>query len=193
MAFAVLPMGAVILRQPPLYDEERHLLFIYPTLVAGAVLGLERLDTRLKACLVVVILVGTLHAYWQWGRFGYVYRSPLIGNGANRFMGDYWGVCLAEVSTRLAGIVTEPTEVVVDGPISIMRWHAQRVRTRLPNVALITLTDDDVHRPGKLRVNISRAGWHEWVEQDIADGKADLLFRITMPGDETACVVARYK
>ena len=47
---------AVIVLHPTIYDEERHLLFLYPPLLVLAALGLDDLGERLKYGLVVLVV-----------------------------------------------------------------------------------------------------------------------------------------
>ena len=52
---ALLWLGVIVLH-PTLYDEERHLLFLYPPLLVLAALGLDDLGERLKYGLAVLVV-----------------------------------------------------------------------------------------------------------------------------------------
>ena len=102
---ALLWLGVIVLH-PTIYDEERHLLFLYPPLLVLAALGLDDLGERLKYGLVALVVAGASLSYVEWGRYSYVYKSPLIGDRhAERFMGDYWAACVPLAIDALAGRV----------------------------------------------------------------------------------------
>jgi hypothetical protein len=111
---AALLWLAVIVLHPPAYDEERHFLYLYPPLLVVGALGLDDLDERLKAALAVLVIVTAAISYAGWGRYAYVYKSPLVGDrSADRFMGDYWGVCVPLAVDALPGRVPAGAEIVV--------------------------------------------------------------------------------
>jgi hypothetical protein len=126
---AALLWLAVIVLHPPAYDEERHFLYLYPPLLVLAALGLDDLDERLKLALAALVIVTAAVSYAGWGRYAYVYKSPLVGDrSADRFMGDYWGVCVPLAVDALAGRVPVGAEVVVPEPTDAARAQYDRRR-----------------------------------------------------------------
>lgn len=98
-----LPLLALFCTSPNIYDEERHFLFLFPTLFIAAALGLDFLPVKWKFRLSLLVVVLAVVSYGTWGKYSYIYQSNLLGRDlAGRFMGDYWGVCQNEfvLSTR---------------------------------------------------------------------------------------------
>lgn len=109
--------AAVMIRQPSLYDEERHILFLFPPLVLVCALGLNGLQDKAKFAIAAVVTVAALGSYAWWGRYAYVYKSPIIGErGSELFLGDYWGACIGEAVTVVPEFVPPKSPVKVDGP-----------------------------------------------------------------------------
>jgi hypothetical protein len=76
----VVSWCGVLVMKPALYDEERHVLFLFPPLFLLGALGLDRLPSRLKVGIAALIVVVSLASYASWGRYAYVYKSPVIGD-----------------------------------------------------------------------------------------------------------------
>jgi hypothetical protein len=191
---ALLWLG-VLLIHPTLYDEERHVLFLYPPLLLLAALGLDDLDERLKLALTVVLLATSLGSYAHWGRYAYVYKSPLIGEqSAGRFEGDYWGVCVPLAVSALEGRVPPGAEVVVSAPYDAAlteydRLRQSRFRAR-PGFGPYTLVSRPA-RPGDYSIVYNRNGGNAEVLRAIRDGRAALLWQTAMPPGDPACLIAR--
>ena len=119
----------MILLHPTIYDEERHLLFLYPPVLVIAALGLDDLGERLKYGLAVLAVASACSSYAHWGRYAYVYKSSLIGDRhAERFMGDYWGACIPLAVGALADRVPVGAPVVVPGPLDPALIQYARLR-----------------------------------------------------------------
>lgn len=116
----IAPIALVVVRQSPLYDEWRHLNFVYPALLIFAVLGAKatwdwlRVRTRGplagKAFLVVLLIsmaaIGAsmvrLHPYEA------VYFTRLAGGldgASDEFELDYWGLSYRETLDFLVDYV----------------------------------------------------------------------------------------
>jgi hypothetical protein len=192
---AALLWLAVIVLHPPAYDEERHFLYLYPPLLVLGALGLDDLDERLKAALAALVIVTAAVSYVGWGRYAYVYKSPLLGDrSADRFMGDYWGVCVPLAVDALAGRVPAGAEVAVPEPTDAALAQYARLRAgpftrpgfgpyqivRLPSTwpAYLILTN----RLGDNAPGIRAA----------AEGRARELWRAVMPPGDPACVLLEY-
>src|SRR5262249_50419946 len=75
---ALFWLGVLVLR-PTLYDEDRHLLFLLPPVLVLAALALDACGARVKNAVALLVAVTSLASYAEWGRYAYVYKSPLIG------------------------------------------------------------------------------------------------------------------
>jgi hypothetical protein len=189
---AALLWLAVIVLHPPAYDEERHFLYLYPPLLVLGALGLDDLDERLKVALATLVIVTAAISYAGWGRYAYVYKSPLVGDrSADRFMGDYWGVCVPLAVDALAGRVPAGAEVVVPEPTDAAR--AQYDRRRAGPFARRGF--------GPYRIVQQRSGWPAYLIltnrlgddaagiQAAAQGLGRELWRGVMPPGDPACVL----
>lgn len=202
-----LSWSAVLVKRPTLYDEERHLLFLYPPLVLVAALGLDGLRVRMKYLLSALVATAALASYMNWGKYAYVYKSPLIGaRDAELFLGDYWGACIEEAVTALPDYIPPGAPVQVDGvPISAglveqrhrwgrwsdhpdfgpYRWLTQRHSPRPPFAAISFNRPYTGPAPGP-------QGMHTRHLQAVEAGRAQLLWSTDMPPDDTACVLVLY-
>lgn len=112
-----LTWGAVFITKPTLYDEERHLLFLFPILMLLVGLAFENVLPKIKYALAAIIVISSAYSYGEWGRYSYIYKSILIGDrSGSRFMGDYWGACLAPSLQVLFKKVPPPARISVYGP-----------------------------------------------------------------------------
>lgn len=124
--------ASVILIHPVLYDEERHLLFLFPPLLVVAALGLDFLPKRAKIGLASCVFLGSLLSYARWTRYSYVYKSPLIGDiSAGAFMGDYWGMCVSPLIADLKGLVPPDSDITIVGPEGIGQLQLDRLNEGL--------------------------------------------------------------
>jgi hypothetical protein len=185
-----LAWGVLLARMPALYDEERHVLFLYPPLLVFAALGLDPVKERYKNLLSAAIVAASLAAYAQWGRYSYVYKSPLVvGSGSERFMGDYWGVCVPLAVRALAGLVPHGTDVLIDGPQDVAVLESERI----PGFGPYRFRLDGLFKPPFAAISTNRFGQHlDLLLRDAASGRARLLWQASMPPGETACALAEY-
>ncbi|MBS1983393.1 MAG: hypothetical protein JST16_04405 [Bdellovibrionales bacterium] len=197
---ALVTLGAwasVLIKQPVLYDEERHLLFLYPTLFLLAGLGFARWNSRTKLGLSCLLAVGVLWSHVEWGRYAYVYKSALVGDrNADRFMGDYWGACVAQVMESLPGKVDPRSDIVIIGPsgigpVLLERMNSSRVVGRSGFEGFHIKDLDQAHNPAVL-IGINRAGMLGPVQSAIVAGKAKEIARVIMPPDNIACLAAYF-
>jgi hypothetical protein len=191
---ALLWLGVIVLH-PTIYDEERHLLFLYPPLLVLAALGLDDLGERLKYGLVVLVVANACSSYVHWGRYSYVYKSSLIGDRhAERFMGDYWAVCVPLAIDALAGRVPAGAPVVVPGPFdpALIQYARRRAGPHaLSGFGPYTIVREPVGWPAYIILN-NRSGRHEPALRALAEGRARELWRTTMPPGDPACLIIAY-
>jgi hypothetical protein len=191
---ALLWLGVIVFH-PTIYDEERHLLFLYPPLIVLAALGLDDLERRLKVALTVAVAATALSSYAHWGRYAYVYKSSLIGNrGAHRFMGDYWGACVPLAVDALAGRVPAGAQVIVPGPLDPALIQYQRRREgphAWPGFGPYKILREPVGWPAYMILN-NRNGRNDPGLRAVQEGHGRELWRSVMPPGDSACVLIEY-
>jgi hypothetical protein len=191
---ALLWLGVLIVR-PTLYDEERHLLFLYPPLLVLAALGLDDINERFKKCMTALLIVTSLFSYAHWGRYSYVYKSPLIGDqSAGRFTGDYWGVCVPLAMSALQGRAPPGAEVVVWAPYDAafaeyqrLRESRFRARSDFGPYWLVTRPS----RPGSYVVVYNRNESLNDALRMVREGGATLVWQTLMPPGDPACAIVK--
>jgi len=103
-----LPLLAVIIRRSVLYDDWRHMFFIYPALLIISLAGLLHLFKFIKkkfkgqsykiGCTILITiilfsLISTTHSMTKYHPYQNVYFNLLSGtNVKNNFELDYWGL-----------------------------------------------------------------------------------------------------
>ena len=127
LAWLLVPLAAIAIRRPPLYDEWRQALFVYPALllltVAGARSTVEFLRKRRRApqLLRVAAVVAALSAasvvatMFRLHPYQAVYFNALAGDPGADFEIDYWGLSYAEAQRRLVEAEEGPIDVYVCG------------------------------------------------------------------------------
>lgn len=99
--FVIAPIAAVIFLKSVVYDEWRHLFFIYPAFIICCVYGLYQLTLYSKRAVAIVIPVIFFTfiqvaevVYWnfRYPLYSYVYFNPIArNNSCGNFEQDYWG------------------------------------------------------------------------------------------------------
>ncbi len=107
-AWFFLPLTAVMLVRPNMYDNFRQFLFILPPLFAWAGFGLERLTQRMgawpRSAVMVGLLIPGIAAGVYLHPYEYVYYNVLAGwtgNIERRYETDYWGTAVCEAGQYL--------------------------------------------------------------------------------------------
>ena len=193
-----LTWGILLVRMPSLYDEERQILFLYPPLLVVAALGLDAFRDRLKYLISAAIVVASLASYAQWGRYAYVYKSPLVvETGSERFMGDYWGVCVPLAVRALDGLVPPGTDVLIDGPDDVAALENAKLTEsafgRVPGFGPYRFRIDGEFKPPFAAISMNRFGQHlDRVLRDVDLSRAKLLWQSSMPPGEPSCILVEY-
>jgi hypothetical protein len=188
--------AGVLLLHPTIYDEERHLLFLYPPVLVLAAFGLDRLSERIKYALAGLVILTSLASYAQWGRYSYVYKSPIIGDRSSvRFSGDYWGVCVPLAVRALPDLVPAGSEVVVPAPYDAAAIQYERLRqgrfSGRPDFGpyLLESVTGSSHFYAIL---YNRMGYNDRAIEAARMGRGRILWRATMPPGDPACVLVEY-
>lgn len=185
--------ASVLLVHPVVYDEERHLLFLYPLLFVTASLGLHGLERRWKIILSIALVFAAGVTYIQWNTYAYVFKSVLAGNiSASRYTGDYWGVCINDAVRALKDVAppgpfTVAVNSVADAQLSRLKGGTL---SRLPGYEPYSI---GTAAPGKPQVSIvlNRLGMQNF-EADRREGRANLLWVEMLPSGDAACMILLY-
>lgn len=132
-AWLFIPVLAVVILQPTMYDNFRHFLFIIPPvfIFASSALGMlfEKLDRLFPsvALLLVLVLPGI---YWDIALhpYEYVYYNAFTGwtSGAFReYEMDYWATSYREAALYLNTVAPPNARVLVWGPEHLVRRYSR--------------------------------------------------------------------
>jgi hypothetical protein len=153
----VVPLLAVLITRPVLYDGLRHLLFVVPLICLllyfaflGTLVAMPN-PARVALCLLAAVFWG--EAVWSMARlhpYEYAYYNPLT-NPADRFELEYWGTSFrqlaGELNTYAENRNGEKIRVSVCGPI-----HALKTFLDLDRFELVSKED------AELSVGLNRDG-----------------------------------
>jgi hypothetical protein len=187
---AALPVVLVIVRDSTLYDGVRHLLFIYPILVAVAAAGwAAALSARQRpwigpatATVLAAGLVNVIAFDVRFHPHQTVYFNELVGGprGAfGKFDMDYWGNCMLEgVAWSAAQARSSGRAITISGnPWALAQLDSERFRE-------VDFTMP--WRPHNLSIVLAR-GSAEGVHT-LANRK-DTLYRVETPDGALLCAV----
>jgi hypothetical protein len=190
-AIAVFPMALVILQRSTLYDGVRHLLFIYPVIVALAAGGWaawlardrDPWVRRVAAAMLIAGLINVLAFDVRAHPNQSAYFNELVGGprGAfGRYDMDYWGNCVLQAvawSAKTAQLSS--VAVTISGePFQVIQLDAERFHQ-----LFYTLPYRNEH---ELDVRLAR-GSTEGVS-GLAN-RLDALYRVTTPDGALLCAV----
>lgn len=191
-----LGFGLTLLLQPHLYDEERHLLFLFPPLFLFAALQYERLGDRLLRALAGIVAACAVVAYVWWGQWAYVYKPIFFWGIADGFSGDYRGLCLSRAIDALPGRASTELPVIVKGPVPDVASHYRRRRSSLlardPAMGDYVLRDRYTTGSGFTMLWFNRFSRQAVYEPAVKQGKAKVLWSMNMPSGDPACSVVSF-
>ena len=182
LVFVFVPLLAVIIRRPVIYNAHRHFLFLLPPLATLAGLALDHVlsghyPALLRRAVAVLALgLASLTAYdmWTLHPYQYVYFNRIsggLGVQGPRFDTDYWGSSYREAFAWVVNHYdpggTRQIQVKTCSADKVIRyyrehWHAKRfVLAKSPRAAEVFLdpTRPDCHElPGDELHRIERHG-----------------------------------
>jgi hypothetical protein len=117
----VVPVFAIVIVHPVIYDNFRHFLFITPPLFIFAAIGFQALFDCIKKPLLAVGLVALFllpNLYWliTLHPYQYVYYNSLVGGvrGAfRRYEMDYWGTSYRSAIEYINQVAPPDSRVIV--------------------------------------------------------------------------------
>ena len=137
-----VPLLAVMVLRPNLYDNFRQFLFILPPLFAMAGAAIDQIikwvkNPALRAVLVALTLLpGIVTGIWLHP-YEYVYYNALVGwTGSiqRRYETDYWGTAMCEAGVFVSGQTSRPSLVVIND--EILRRLFERCSTHALDIRL---------------------------------------------------------
>ena len=161
----VFPLSMVFIQKPILYDEWRHFLFVYPSLIIISTLGWEcsfkMLQNKFYQFGIGTALLMFLYLPFSWmirnHPHEYAYFNSLVGGlrGANGYYDtDYWGNSLRLCSEWLGGHIHEkvpgdsPQFIYADGdPMSTFPYLRKKLGTRYIPFNLLPDLEKKQHPP----------------------------------------------
>ena len=195
--FTLIPLAAFHLAGPRLYDEERHFLFWYPPLALLAAFGLDSFQEKLKWVGSAILVGVALISIHQWGRYSYIYKSPLIGDrSSSQFMGDYWGVCVSEGIRALPSDVPKGSVVVVIDLEHIAKLQASRLSqgpfSQLSEFGPYSFVAKPVLGVPNYILVYNRMDIDSSLLRDVRNGVAKKVWEQRLPTGEAACTLILY-
>ena len=193
-----LPCLAILIKHPVFYDEERHVLFLFPILLVLGALGFEKIKGSWKLSMGALSLILSGMTYAQWGRYSYIYQSPLVGH--TLFTGDYWAVCTSDMINELPHYVPEGARIGYLMPPPIVRLQLNRLHNstypplkNFPDYSFEELDPSHYMPPENGYVlSLNRFDRGEIERADLNSGRAKQVFALTLPTKETACRLLYY-
>ncbi|MBI4977191.1 MAG: glycosyltransferase family 39 protein [Spirochaetes bacterium] len=140
----VLPVGYLIVRHAIVYDEIRHIIFVYPLLAVLAGLTaayiadhMPQFLVKIGAVAAILILLMPLITMIMLHPYQYAYYNTFAGGmkkAATQFETDYWGLSYKETVEKFKRYMnvsgeTNAKSVFIHGPIESAKYY---LRNRYP-------------------------------------------------------------
>lgn len=192
LLFLGLNWIAVLIVQPSLYDGMRHLLFLYPLIPVYAGVGLSILPEKLKIILAMGLIIIGAVAYWQWGRYSYLYMPSEVGmNNVEHFSGDNRMICAGRAFEFMKKYAKEDTQVLAGLPY-VYRRSEEFTTAESPRLSF-TEPHKVKEKSGRIAiVNSKFRDQYQEAQTLLSSGKAGLLWVEILPNDDAICMVIKY-
>lgn len=124
----ILPLAALIIVNPPLYDNFRQILFILPVMFLVSGFALDEIKRKINQSYILAIILVALafpgiHSSLQLHPYEYVYYNSIVGgtSGAyQRFEMDYWLTAYRELALELNEFANEGSTILtISKPITL--------------------------------------------------------------------------
>lgn len=194
MIYALISWLAFIAFDPKVYEEDRHLLFLFPPLFLACALGLDRLGNRTKYLLGCVVMVAAINAYWHWGWYSYTYKSILLyPKDPTKYEGDFRYTCGGRAIASMKPLLKEDVNFVVSGGSS-EKWFIETFQQSLVrgdtayNHLIFVDSEKGLEAPYYL-LSVR----HKIVPQleRVARGESELVYKEDMPDGMAGCIITR--
>ncbi len=128
-----LPLLAILIVKPTIYDNFRHFLFITPPIFLFAGLGFKFISSKINKkthsfLLILAILLPGIIAIINLHPYQYIYYNGFIGGveGAfRRFETDYWYTSYYECTSYINQVSSKNDTILVYGPSHIVEYYAR--------------------------------------------------------------------
>ena len=175
---------------PKVYDEDRHILFLFPPLFLVCFLELETwLRDRWKDAFAGLLLLASFGAYWSWGTYAYIYRNPLIApQEPDAFLGDYWGTCMSKAAVEFEHRIPRGSTIYAQTPVAqIMSMRlGQSILFRRSAYTGYRFVYEPPADGGYIAVTYNRLG----IDRDIIAAADMILWQNVTPNGERACTIS---
>lgn len=190
-----LTWALVFLARPETYDEDRHLLFLFPPVILLGGLGLRRLPASFHAVLSALLLSAAAISFVQWGMYAYAYKSELLPRrDPSAFMGDFRALCVNAVVEALPGLLPPQTLISTSRlPTPEIRAQDQRLTHGFfgnPRRPTFQFTGNYEEGDYELLYNMMDAD--RSARDATRAGKSTIVLEVPMPPDgSAACTLFR--
>ena len=129
----ILPLLAIMILNPTIYDNFRHFLFITPPIFLFAGLGLEYILSKIRnetlsMILILAILLPGIIGIVNLHPYQYMYYNNIVGGVAGafrRFETDYWYTSYYECTQYINQAASTNDTILVIGPAHIVDYYAR--------------------------------------------------------------------
>ena len=129
----ILPLLAIMILNPTIYDNFRHFLFITPPIFLFSGLGLKFILSKIRnktlsMIFVLAILLPGIIGIINLHPYQYIYYNSIIGGveGAfRRFETDYWYTSYYECTKYINQVASINDTILVTGPAHIVEYYAR--------------------------------------------------------------------
>lgn len=191
-AIILLSWLTTIIIHPYDYGQDRHVHFLYPLLFLTGALGLDRFSTGVKYTVFSLMTVWSTLTYAQWGNLSYIYTPPFIPDPKlELFNGEYRGICLSGAIEALQTRVPNGAVVYIHSPPDTFKYHRNANANNRQGRTYRFVGKRPKKRPYALIRRNVQANIQEELE-DIAEGRATLLWERRVPSGAVACILSWY-
>jgi hypothetical protein len=183
LSFAVL-----IVARPNLYNEERHILFLYPLLAILGGVGWQQASKQIRWLIAAVSIVSIVWSYSLWREYSLYFESPLVTAFTRQPLnGDYWGICYAKAIRTIASSEWASQGTIIRKPFDeITRYRNET--SLLPGWQKPIRYGAQVETPSYLYVGIG--GW-EPTMSDTRRSSEQILWEDRLPTGIETCSIRR--
>lgn len=190
LGFFLFPLIALLVSRPRLYSEDRHFLFL--SLQCASLLGLVSLKAlsvkeNILKIISAALIAQSLWVFASWKRYAYIYKNPLLPQGQGHFEGDYWGLCLSEMTNRLADLQIENQKIKVDLLDNLVRLQQQKIGKTQPSFLsnLVFNHSEPVTAP-YYHLSFSVEPYYSMAKQS----NREKIHEIILPNGESICLIS---
>ncbi len=188
----IASLASVLIMHPQLYDEDRHIFFLFTPLLIFSALGWSYYHKKTQLIGIILLFSTAFISYGQWQQYSYVYKSPLIGSvGKDDFTRDYWGVCIPALMHDFPDLMPIGSTVMQITYPPILSLQNERLinggfLTKRPEFGPYTFVTQHKNDIDVYILHHNRPGIPP-VDYEIASGYARVLKTIDLPTGERAC------